>query len=154
MTSLSYLLYYIKSIFGSSHTMLKSILKQNSLSHTWVCTIFFIMYYIFKIETVKEVSSFWPLPLLFIASYENSKITMWNGRFSIWMQCSFKNNFILLCQPTPLMYTHWDFLSSDRSNHYLTLFGPGGLILAPPVIIVCCTLRDADMNSKLLDNFS
>ena len=26
--------------------------------------------------------------------------------------------------------------------------------IGTPVIIVCCTLRDADMNSKLLDNFS
>ena len=42
-----------------------------------------------------------------------------------------------------------------KSNQpFLTLSGPGGLILAPPVIIVCCNLRDADMNSKLLDNFS
>ena len=30
----------------------------------------------------------------------------------------------------------------------------GAHISPPPVIIVCCTLRDADMNSKLFDNFS
>jgi len=37
----------------------------------------------------------------------------------------------------------------------LTLSGPGGANFSPPlVLITCCTLKNAAMNSKLLDNFS
>jgi hypothetical protein len=50
-----------------------------------------------------------------------------------------------------------------RLQYVISLFQPlnptwtrgGGLILAPPpVMIICCTLRDAPMNSKLLEVFN
>ena len=65
----------------------------------------------------------------------------------------------ILLRLTPGGRHHYGLVGEKSSENYssnlLTLSGPRGTKLASPlVLITCCSLKNADMNSKLLDNFS
>ena len=78
-----------------------------------------------------------------VFSFQNCSDFLWERKISInekkfsKSKMKTKSGFICFCFPLTL---------SER--------GGGGRIGPPLVLIICCALKDADMNSKLLDNFS